>query len=114
MGHIVGKDGVWVDPKKIEVVRDWPSPKNLKILHGFLGLTDYYRKFVRNYEKTATPLTTLLKKNFFSWTPTTDQSFQALKEVMCTTHVLTLPNFTKSLSWNAMRQEKALGQSSLF
>jgi hypothetical protein len=39
LGHIVRKDGVWVDPKKIEVMKDWPHPKTLKILCGFLGLT---------------------------------------------------------------------------
>jgi hypothetical protein len=68
-----------VDPKKIEAMKDWPRPKTLKILCGFLGLTGYYRKFVRNYGKIAVPLTALLKKNDFSWTPVIDQSFQALK-----------------------------------
>ena len=46
LGHIVGKDGVWVDPKKIEDMQDRSRPKTLKRLHGFLGLTGYYRKFV--------------------------------------------------------------------
>jgi hypothetical protein len=62
LGHLVGKDGVRVDPKKIEAMQDWPHPKTLKILHGFLGLTRYYRKFVKNYVKIATPLTALLKR----------------------------------------------------
>jgi hypothetical protein len=51
LGHIFGKDGVWVDPKKIEAMKDSPCPKNLKSLHGFLGLTSYYHKFVHNMEK---------------------------------------------------------------
>jgi hypothetical protein len=75
LGHIVGKDGVWVDPKKIEVMKDWPCPKTLKSLCGFLGLTSYYCKFVQNYGKIAAPLTALFKKNAFSWTPAVDQSF---------------------------------------
>ena len=70
LGHLVGKDGVRVDPKKIEAMQDWPHPKTLKILRGFLGLTSYYHKFVKNYGKIATPLTALLKKNSFTWTPT--------------------------------------------
>jgi hypothetical protein len=82
LGHIVGKDGVRVDPKKIEAMQDWPYPKNLKSLHGFLVLMRYYRKFVQNYGKIAAPLTTLLKKNAFTWTPVADQSFHALKEAM--------------------------------
>jgi hypothetical protein len=96
LGHLVGKDGVRVDLKKIESMQDWPHPNTLKILHGFLGLTGYYRKFFKNYGKIATPLTTLLKKNSFTWTLATAQAFQTLKTTMCTTPVLALPDFTKT------------------
>jgi hypothetical protein len=77
-----------VDPKNIEAMQDWPHPKTLKILRGFLGLTGYYRKFVKNYGKIAAPLTALLKNNSFTWTPATSQAFQTLKMAMCTTLVL--------------------------
>jgi hypothetical protein len=93
LGHIVGKAGVRVDPKNIEAMQDWPRPKTFKILRGFMGLTGYYRKFVKNYGKIATPLTALLKKNSFTWTPTVDQAFQTLKVAICTTLVLALPDF---------------------
>jgi hypothetical protein len=96
LGHLVGKDGVRVGLKKIEAMQDWPHPKNLKILHGFLGLTGYYRKFVKNYGKIATPLTALIKKNSFTWTPTAAQAFQTLKTTMFTTLVLALPDFTNT------------------
>jgi hypothetical protein len=96
LGHIVNKDGVHVDPKKIEAMQDWPHPKNIKILCGFMGLTGYYLKFVKNYGKIVVPLTSLLKKNAFTWTPTNDHSFQALKEDMCTTLILALLDFTKT------------------
>jgi hypothetical protein len=56
----------------------------------------YYRKFVKNYGNIVVSLTTLLKKNAFTWTPTDDQSFQALKEVMSTTSVLALSDFRKT------------------
>jgi hypothetical protein len=62
LGHLVGKDGIRVNPKKIESMQDWPHPKTLKRLRGFIGLTGYYHKFIRNYRKIATPLTTLLKR----------------------------------------------------
>jgi hypothetical protein len=96
LGHLVGKDGVSVDRKNIEAMQDWPHPKTLKILRGFLGLTGYYRKFVKNYGKIATPLMALLKKNSFSWTPAVSQAFQTLKTAMCTNLVLALPDFTKT------------------
>jgi hypothetical protein len=79
LGHIFGKDGVWVDPKKIKAMKDWPHPKTLKSLCGFLGLTSYYHKCFRNYGKITTPLTALLKNNAFTWSLVADQSFQALK-----------------------------------
>jgi hypothetical protein len=92
----VGKDGIMVDPKNIEAMQYWLHSKTLKILHGFFGLTGYYRKFIKNYGKIATPLMALLKKNSFTWTPAAAQDFQTLKMAMCTTLGLALPKFTKT------------------
>jgi hypothetical protein len=107
LGHLVGKDGIRVDLKNIEAMQDWPHPKTLKILRGFLGLTGYYRKFVKNYGKIA--LTTLLKKNSFTWTPVVAQAFQTLKTTMCTTLVLALPDFTKTFVLECDTSEKGIG-----
>jgi hypothetical protein len=96
LGHLFGKADVRVDPKKIQAMQDWPHPKTLKSLHGFMGLTGYYRKFVKNYGKIAAPLTTLLKNNSFTWTPAATQDFQTLNMAMCTTPILALPDFTKN------------------
>jgi hypothetical protein len=71
LGHLVGKDDVKVDTKNIEAMQDWIHPKTLKILRGFLGLIGYYRKFVKNYGNIAAPLTVVLKRNYFTWTPAT-------------------------------------------
>jgi hypothetical protein len=108
LGHLVGKDGVRVDPKNIEAMQDWSHPKTLKSLRGFLGLTGYYRKFVKNYGKIAAPLT-LLKNNSFTWTPATDQAFQTLKMSMCTTPVLALPYFTKTFVLECDASGKGIG-----
>jgi hypothetical protein len=109
LGHLVGKDGVRVDPKKIEDMQDWPCPKTLKSLHGFLGLTGYYRKFVNNYGKIATPLTSLLKKNSFTWTPAAAQDFETLKMTMCNTLVLALPYFTNTFVLECDALGKGIG-----
>ena len=77
-------------------MQDWPRPKTIKILHGFLGLTNYYHKFFQNYGTIVAPLTALLKNNSFTWTLAVDHDFQDLKAAMCTTLVLALPNLTKT------------------
>jgi hypothetical protein len=109
LGHIVGKDGVRVDPKKIESMQYWPHPKTLRSLCGFLGLMRYYKKFVRNYGKIATPLTSLLKNNAFTWTSIVDHAFQALKDDMCSTPILALPDFTKTFVLECDAFEKGIG-----
>jgi hypothetical protein len=96
LGHIFEKVGVQVNPKNIEEMQDWTRPKTIQKMCGFLGLTDYYCKFVGNYGNIVTPLTSLLKNNSFTWTLIVDQTFQDLKETMCTSSVLALPNFTKT------------------
>ena len=96
LGHIISHEGVKVDPNKIKVMMDWPILKNLKTIRGFLGLTMYYHKFVQNYGRITTPLTTLTKKKVFSWNLDETRDFEQLKEKMCRLHVLTKPYFTKT------------------
>ena len=75
---------------------DWPIPKTLNNLRGFLGLTGYYHKFGKQCGRIAAPLMTLTKKYAFSWTPEATKSFEQVKEVMCKAPVLNTPDFTKT------------------
>ena len=63
LGHSVSKEGVRVDPKKIEVVFIWKPPRNVTKVRSFLGLTGYYRRFVKGFSMIAAPTIRLLKKN---------------------------------------------------
>ena len=68
LGHIVGTEGIKVDPSKVEAVRDWPRPRNASEVRSFLGLAGYYWQFVEGFSKIASPMTELTKKNQrFAW-----------------------------------------------
>ena len=68
LGHIVSKERIRVDPKKIEVVIEWTPPRNVTEVRSFLGLVGYYRRFVKGFSMIAPPMTRLLQKNVkFEW-----------------------------------------------
>jgi len=69
-------------------------PKTLKALRGFLGLTGYYRKFIKGYSTLAAPLTALTKKHAFIWTEATQMAFETLKKTLTNPPVLALPNYS--------------------
>lgn len=65
VGHIISGLGLLVDQHKIIDMVNWPKPSFLKQLRGFLGRTDYYQKFVKNYGLISKPLMDMLKKDAF-------------------------------------------------
>ena len=62
MGHVVLRDGIFVDPRKIEAIVNWEQPKNVSKIRSFLGLAGYYRQFVEHFSLIAAPLTRLTMK----------------------------------------------------
>ena len=96
LGHIISKDGVKPNPEKVEAVRNFPRPRNIKNIRQFLGLTGYYRRFIDGYAGMAKPLTQLLKSDVpFNWGEEQENSFKELKEKLITEPVLIFPDFSK-------------------
>jgi hypothetical protein len=94
LGHVISPNGVATNPSKIQDVKQWPSPQSIKELRSFWGLAGYYRRFVKNFDMIAKPLTDLLKKGaVFLWTDICEQAFQLLIQSLISATVLALPNF---------------------
>jgi hypothetical protein len=80
LGHIISGQGVATDPSKIKDIMEWKTPKTLKKLRGFLGLTGYYRRFIQGYSTISQPLYHALKKDNFQWGQKQEEAFQKLKK----------------------------------
>jgi hypothetical protein len=94
LGHVISAKGVATDPQKIVAVQEWSLPKTLTQLRGFLGLTGYYRRFVKNYGQICRPLHDMLKKESFKWTDAQTTAFMILKQALTSAPVMALPNFS--------------------
>ncbi|PNY04552.1 hypothetical protein L195_g000976 [Trifolium pratense] len=108
LGHVVARGTVAPDPYKVQAIVDWPSPKNLKALRWFLGLSGYYRKFIKGYASIALPLTALLKKDAFQWNSTAQTAFDHLKQAMIDAPVFTLPDFDSHFASTYVRELHAI------
>jgi len=64
LGHIISAQGVAMDPDKVQAIADWLQPRSARAVQSFLGLSGYYRKFVKDFGAIAAPLTALLKEGF--------------------------------------------------
>ncbi|GJP84180.1 hypothetical protein CLOP_g14268 [Closterium sp. NIES-67] len=110
LGHMVSAQGVHVDPKKIEAVRTWKTPENVKELQQFLGFANSYNRFVPQYAKLAAPLTNLLKKNTpYKWEPKHQEAVEQLKQALTSAPVLILPDPERDYVIEADASDQAVG-----
>ena len=93
LGHIVSAQGLQTDPKKVQAVQDWPTPQNVPDVRAFLGLAQYFAKFIEGYSTITVPLSNLIRKSVqWNWTDACDAAFQAIKHALTHAPVLALPN----------------------
>lgn len=110
MGHVISPFGVSTDPKKIQIIAEWPAPTSVKELRSFLGMAGYYRKYVKNFGLVSKPLTNLLKKGqVYVWTSDAETSFQTLKAALILAPVLALPDFAKPFELETDASDKGIG-----
>jgi len=94
LGHLVSAQGVEPVLAKVQVIQQWPEPQSGRALKSFLGLAGFYRCFIRGYATIAAPLTKLVTADPFQWTEEARAAFVHLKEMLTSTPVLRLPDFS--------------------
>ncbi|XP_015086935.1 uncharacterized protein LOC107030041 [Solanum pennellii] len=109
LGHLVSKNQVRLDPKKVQAIVDWQAPRHVKDLRSFLGLANYYRKFITGYSKRSAALIELLKKDTkWVWSERCDEAFQNLKEAIASEPILKLPDFELPFEVHTDASDKAI------
>ncbi|GJW55928.1 hypothetical protein Tco_0100013 [Tanacetum coccineum] len=107
---LVHSKGIYVDPAKIESIKDWASPKNPTEIRQFLGLAGYYRRFIEGFSKIAKSMTKLTQKNMkFDWGEKKETAFQLIKQKLCSAPILALLKDQKTLWYIASLRHKGNG-----
>jgi hypothetical protein len=97
LGYVVTAQGIEMDKEKVKAIRDWPTPKSVSEVRSFHGFASFYRRFVKNFSTIAAPLTEIVKMSVrFKWNDEQDKAFNLLKDKLCSTPVLALPDFTRA------------------
>ena len=116
LGHIVSKDGIETDPKKIEAIKKWPVPKTVMEVRSFLGFMNYYHKFIPRYAQVARPINQLVsgenankKKTLVDWTSECQVAFEHLKHLCSQTPILAYADYMKPFQLHTDASENGLG-----
>jgi hypothetical protein len=110
LGHVLSKEGVFVDPGKVKDVLEWEPPQNVSNIRSFLSLAGYYCRFMKDFSKIAKPMTRLLEKGKdFKWSEECQASFEELRKRLTLAPVLTLPDITRSFDVYCDASHSGLG-----
>jgi hypothetical protein len=107
LGHIISKDVIVVDPEKIEAIRGWSVPKNVKEFQYFMGLVGYYIRFIIGFSRIDHPITSLQRKEKkFQWIENCEKTFHQLKKLLTNSPVLRIayPNEDFVVCTNACKE----------
>ena len=110
LGHYLSKDGLEASPKTVDAIKSFPKPKSVKQLRSFLGMCNFFRKFVMNFSKIAFPLNALLKKDAkFTWSDECEKAFNTLKDKLTSTPILALPDMDKQFRITVDASQTGIG-----
>jgi hypothetical protein len=110
LGYIVSTEGLAPDPKKVEAVKDWPEPTNVKEVQAALGFMNYYRKFIKGFSSIAAPLSALTKKDTpFEFGPKCKEAFKALKDRLMSAPILAIFDPEKESTLETDASDFAIG-----
>jgi hypothetical protein len=110
LGHVIGGGTVKMDPRKVQAIREWVAPIKVGELRSFLGLANYYRKFIKGYSKLVSPLTDLLQKGKpWTWDAACADAFEKIKSRIVAEPVLKLPDFDRPFEVHTDASDRAAG-----
>ena len=107
---VIGPDGIKMEKEKVRGVLEWPTPKCIKDVQKFLGLANYYRRFVKDFAEIARPMHRLVRKQEkWNWGSEQEEAFGRLKEIFTSEQVLAAPDLDKEMRVEADASDYATG-----
>ena len=110
LGVVIGPKGVEIQKEKVEGVLNWPAPRNIKEVQKFLGLANYYRRFIKSFARIAAPLYMLVRKEQkWKWEKKQEEAFEELKAVFTTEPILAIPDIDREMRVEANASDYVIG-----
>lgn len=110
LGYLLSCDGLKPDPSKVQAILDFEAPKTIRQIRRFLGMVNYYRRFIGDFSEITAPISDLLagKPKIVRWTSEAEQAFRKIKERLITAPILANPDFDKEFSVQTDASDRAV------